>query len=130
MVMPLVITLASNTASPDVPKGTLSYRLRICAPQLLHIDLSGRPRWFKGGVVKGPSEASRSENEYQAFRSFMVEQSDLQEGINTAWKPEQDNVYCLTSPLDRVFHFNLEEERALDMIVSQARKIDAGVESS
>lgn len=119
--------MTSNAKERDNVNDTLPYRLRICAPQLVHLDLDGRPLWFAGGLLNSGS-AAKGQTGYHTFCSFMVEQSDLEE--ETAWEFQRGDVYCLTSPPDLVSELKKEEDRILDIIVALTTKIDADEEDS
>jgi len=89
----------------------------MCAPQLLHLDLEGRPLWFNGWLAKDKFK-DRKKQEYASFDHYMVEPTDLREpGV---WDMGEANTCCLTA--DAVLTFHEDEREVIDMIMSTARE--------
>ena len=96
---------------------TAATNFTMCAPQLLHLDLEGRPLWFNGWLAKNKF-SDRKKQEYATFANYMIEPTDLREpGV---WDMGESNTCCLTA--DAVLDFNEGEREVIDMIMSTARE--------
>ncbi|GAB7343860.1 hypothetical protein MBLNU457_1826t1 [Dothideomycetes sp. NU457] len=106
--------LHDETSSHHVARAT---NYTMCAPQLLHLDLEGRPLWFNGWLAKNKF-SDRKKQEYASFDHYMIERTDLREpGV---WDMGESNTCCLTA--DAVLTFNEGERGVIDMIMSTARE--------
>lgn len=94
--------------------------LRMCAPQLLHLDLEGRPLWFNGGLVHNKF-LDRREWRFEAFESYLAEPRDVREP--GAWVLGDGNMCCLTTDAHLRGDLTPEERGLLGEIVEQARKV-------
>jgi hypothetical protein len=92
----------------------------VCAPQLLHLDTSGRPLWFNGWLLPNKFEeyGFREPAQFDVFLHEPRERRDPE-----AWELRESNVCCLTA--DQFFEFTKGERAALDMIIDSGRQ--AGV---
>lgn len=94
--------------------------LTICAPQLLHLDVSGRPMWFNGWLL--PNKFSDDMGLQPAdFEAFITEPRDVR--AIESWKLEDSNICCLSS--DHPSNFTPMEKSILDQTVEIARKVGA-----
>ncbi|RAL08493.1 putative alpha-1,3-mannosyltransferase, partial [Aspergillus homomorphus CBS 101889] len=76
----------------------------ICAPQLLHLGIDGRPLWFNGWLL--PNKFSDDEHQQPTgFEAFIPEPGTTEDG--GAWKLHENNVCCLSA--DRVVDFSAAE---------------------
>jgi alpha 1,3-mannosyltransferase len=101
-------------------KYLLQNTITICAPQLLHLDLSGRPIWFNGWLL--PNKFSDDLYQQPAnFEAFIQEPRDVRAA--ESWKLEENNVCCLSS--DHLSSFTLVEKSILDQTVEIARNVGA-----
>jgi hypothetical protein len=92
----------------------------ICAPQLLHLDVAGRPLWFNGWLL--PNKFSDDPDLQPVdFESFIVEPSDI--GDPGPWELKLNNVLCISS--EQVFNLTAAEKRTLDTTVGIARRVGA-----
>ncbi|CAN8100717.1 unnamed protein product [Discula destructiva] len=106
-----------NTTEPDlidIPQP------RICSPQLLHLDLDGRPLWFNGGLVRNKF-LDRREWKFGTWDTFLIEPRDIREP--GAWFLGDANMCCLTSDSHLKEALSANEMRLLDAMVSQAKKV-------
>ncbi|KAJ5466632.1 hypothetical protein N7539_009588 [Penicillium diatomitis] len=107
---------SSSISIVDTSKKTFS----ICAPQLLHLDVDGRPLWFNGWLL--PSKFSDDPRLQPVnFTSFIVESADSENP--SPWEVKEDNVLCLSS--EKVVELTLAEKESLDSTVRTARKVGA-----
>ncbi|KAJ5625544.1 hypothetical protein N7510_001853 [Penicillium lagena] len=105
------------------PAASKSDTYTVCAPQLLHLDRTGRPLWFNGWLL--PNKFSSKEP--GKFESFIREE----EGYVTddsPWQLHPSNVCCLTS--NKVFDFSENEKHVLDMTIESGRRTGALGEKS
>lgn len=94
--------------------------LTICAPQLLHLDVSGRPIWFNGWLL--PNKFSDNMNLQPAnFEAFIKEPRDVR--AIESWKLEENNICCLSS--DHPYNFTYMEKSILDQTIAIARDVGA-----
>lgn len=96
----------------------------ICAPQLLHLDLTGKPLWFNGWVLDNKF-ADKSHKQFAAFEDYVVEPHRW-EG-DDAWQLQQDNQCCLTTYPGLKFEFTKAEKEILSMIIERAKDVEAAV---
>ncbi|KAL3459776.1 putative alpha-1,3-mannosyltransferase [Aspergillus heterothallicus] len=91
----------------------------ICAPQLLHLDPSGRPLWFNGWVLSNKYQGKNREP--TDFRAFLREPRERREPH--AWQLHEHNECCLTS--EHLGEFSADERAVLDMIMASGRRAGA-----
>nr|KAK5432363.1 hypothetical protein LTR18_011120 [Exophiala xenobiotica] len=98
----------------------------ICAPQLLHLDVEGKPLWFNGWVLDNKF-ADKSRRHLATFKSYVVEPHawDGEE----PWQLQGDNLCCLTAPARLRFDFSQDEKETLEMIVRRVEEVEALVSS-
>jgi alpha 1,3-mannosyltransferase len=90
----------------------------LCSPQLLHLDLSGRPMWFNGWIQENKKI---EDSPVSTFEFFMPE---VQKDSTWAhWILGPDNMCCLKS--DNLQAFEQHEKDILNMIVETAKKSGA-----
>lgn len=92
----------------------------ICAPQLLHLDIQGRPLWFNGWLLHNKF-AEKSKKRFAAFDHYLVENKNPH-----AWQLAESNMCCLTVDESRRFSFSDEERETLKMIMDRARETGMG----
>ncbi|KAH8803241.1 mannosyltransferase putative-domain-containing protein [Xylogone sp. PMI_703] len=92
----------------------------ICAPQLLHLDMEGRPLWFNGWILNNKF-ADKKQRSSSNFDVFLIEPTDKREP--DAWQLQEHNEACLTA--DEANKFSEEEKETLDMIIALAKEQDA-----
>ncbi|KAJ5278576.1 hypothetical protein N7478_003948 [Penicillium angulare] len=92
----------------------------ICAPQLLHLGVDGRPLWFNGWLL--PNKFSPNQNRRPTnFEAFIREPRTFEEG--RSWKLEGNNICCLSA--DHVFNFTPAEKDTLDQTIKIAQRVGA-----
>lgn len=92
----------------------------ICAPQLLHLDVTGRPLWFNGWLL--PNKFLKDHHQQRArFEGFISEPRSV--GDAGGWTLEKDNICCLSS--DHLSNFTRSEETVLENIVEIGRSVGA-----
>jgi hypothetical protein len=111
--------LADDSESEESPKTTTRGDYTICAPQLLHLDRSGRPLWFNGWVL--PNKYQGKNREPTDFQAFLREPRGRREP--DAWQLHEHNVCCLTS--EYMSEFSADERAVLDMIMASGRRAGA-----
>ncbi|KIX04411.1 uncharacterized protein Z518_05279 [Rhinocladiella mackenziei CBS 650.93] len=107
-------------AEEEDPGNTGPSSYTICSPQLLHLDLEGKPLWFNGWLLDNKF-ADRKQKKFGKFETYLIEPRDIREP--GAWQLEESNMCCLTTdpPLKR--DFTPEEREILDMMIQQAREV-------
>lgn len=104
----------------DVDSEQRKERFSICSPQLLHLDVTGRPLWFNGWLL--PNKFSDDPHLQPVdFESFIVEPRDI--GDPGPWELQLNNVLCLSS--EHVFNFTTAEKATLDITIEIARRVGA-----
>lgn len=88
----------------------------ICAPQLLHLDVTGRPFWFNGWLL--PNKFSE-DGQNPDFEAFIDEPKD----VPGPWKLGEHNSCCLTS--DHVLNFTHSEKDILERMIVTAKDVGA-----
>lgn len=94
----------------------------ICAPQLLHLDLQGKPLWFNGWLLDNKF-ADKKQKKFGKFEHYLIEPRDVRDP--GAWQLEESNMCCLTTDAPLKRDFSPEEKAVLAMMIQQAR--DVGV---
>jgi len=105
-----------NLDSSDRPPAT---NYTICAPQLLHLDRSGRPLWFNGWILN--NKFDNLHVRLAKFEYFMKEQRE-DEG-DAEWSLEKNNICCLKS--DEIFTFSKTEKKTIRDMISIAKDVGA-----
>ncbi|RVX66830.1 hypothetical protein B0A52_09560 [Exophiala mesophila] len=94
----------------------------ICAPQLLHLDLDGKPLWFNGWLMENKF-ADKKKKKFGTFEHYLIEPHDIRDP--GAWQLEESNMCCLTAEPEYRRDFTNEEKALLAMMIQQAK--DVGV---
>ncbi|GAB7352535.1 hypothetical protein MBLNU459_g2927t1 [Dothideomycetes sp. NU459] len=91
----------------------------MCSPQLLHLDLSGRPLWFNGWIQedKFAHDAHVAVSKFEFYTSERLADSP---DVFGHWDLGEHNMCCLRT--DRIHAFEESEKDILDMIISIARE--------
>jgi hypothetical protein len=89
----------------------------VCAPQLLHFTLEGRPLWFNGWISESKGQ-KKEEVDPSAFMVFMEEPRDRKE----SWKIHGANVCCLTA--EDVNEFTEKENEVIETIIGLAKQVN------
>jgi alpha 1,3-mannosyltransferase len=93
---------------------------RMCSPQLLHLDLEGKPFWFNGGLVKNKF-LERRQWKFGTFDSYLIEPRDVREP--GAWILGEGNMCCLTTDNHLYGILTPAEKELMDEIIAQARRV-------
>lgn len=109
----------SGSDTEDLPVN-LGPPPRICSPQLLHLDLEGKPLWFNGGLVRNKF-LDRRQWKFGAWDMYMIEPRDLREP--GAWFLGDANMCCLTSDHELLAELSQKDKDLLDAIVMRAKKV-------
>ncbi|PYH49817.1 putative alpha-1,3-mannosyltransferase [Aspergillus saccharolyticus JOP 1030-1] len=107
------------TSADNPPTATLTAPLQICAPQILHLGVDGRPLWFNGWLLRNKYATKQ---EYGTFEGFITEPPDAHD--DGSWKLQQNNVCCMSA--DRVTGFTDAEREVLGRMVEIAREVGGG----
>lgn len=95
-------------------------KFKICSPQLLHLDLDGRPLWFNGGLVRNKF-TDRREWKFGTWDTFLIEPREIREP--GAWFLGDANMCCLTTDSHLKGALSSKERGLLDAMVAQAKKV-------
>lgn len=93
---------------------------KMCAPQLLHLDLDGKPFWFNGGLVMNKF-LERRQWKFGTFDSYLIEPRDIREP--GAWILGDGNMCCLTTDHHLYGVLTAAEKDLIDEMIVQARKM-------
>ncbi|KAI5917848.1 mannosyltransferase putative-domain-containing protein [Camillea tinctor] len=95
----------------------------ICASQLLHLDLDGRPLWFNNWLLED-KYADRAEQRFLVAESFLADARLLPEkGDGDFWSIATANMACLTAEEKRVGKLTEKEKRIFDMMVRRTKEV-------
>lgn len=95
----------------------------ICAPQLLHLDVHGKPLWFNGWLLHNKF-AEKSKKRFARFEHYLIEPREVREP--GAWQLADSNMCCLTTDADKTHEFSVQEKKILDMIMRRAEEMGMG----
>lgn len=104
---------SSSIAKRGAPK-----TVKLCAPQLLHLDTAGKPLWFNGGLVDNKF-ADKKKRKLASFKEYLVEPRELREP--TPWQLGESNMACLDS--ERRFEFTEAELKLLNSLLDHHKAI-------
>lgn len=93
---------------------------RMCSPQLLHLDLEGKPFWFNGGLVRNKF-LERRQWKFGTFDSYLIEPRDVREP--GAWILGEGNMCCLTTDNHLYGLLTAAEKELIDEMIAQARSM-------
>lgn len=96
---------------------------RMCAPQLLHLDLDQKPLWFNGGLVRNKF-VPRRDRKFESFESYLIEPRDIREP--GAWFLGEGNMCCLTTDNHLKGDLTGAEKELLNEMFKQARIVGIG----
>jgi alpha 1,3-mannosyltransferase len=94
----------------------------ICAPQLLHLDTSGKPLWFNGWLLSNKF-ADKKQKRFGRFDHYLIEPRDVRDP--GAWQLHENNECCLTTDPDKKFDFSDSERQLLAEMMAQAKEVGA-----
>lgn len=112
-------TTETESSIPELP-ASLGPKPKICSPQLLHLDLNGKPLWFNGGLVRNKF-LDRREWKFGSWDTYLIEPRDIREP--GAWFLGDANMCCLTSDHHLQGELSPTEKGLLDAMVAQAKKV-------
>ena len=92
----------------------------LCSPQLLHLDLDGKPLWFNGWLLDNKF-ADKKQKKFGKFDHYLIEPHDIREP--GAWQLEESNMCCLTTDIHLKRDFTSEDKAILEMMINQAREV-------
>ncbi|ETI20826.1 hypothetical protein G647_07168 [Cladophialophora carrionii CBS 160.54] len=92
----------------------------ICSPQLLHLDLEGKPLWFNGWLLDNKF-ADKKQKKFGKFEHYLIEPRDVRDP--GAWQLEESNMCCLTTDAELKRDFTAQEKDVLNMMISQAKEV-------
>ncbi|ROW10524.1 hypothetical protein VMCG_02137 [Cytospora schulzeri] len=92
---------------------------RMCSPQLLHLDLEGKPLWFNGGLVRNKF-LDRRDWTFEVFESYLIEPRDVREP--GAWVLGEGNICCLTTDYRLKGDLTAAHRELLGEMIKHARK--------
>ncbi|KAJ0123197.1 lpha-mannosyltransferase [Diaporthe amygdali] len=112
---------AENELDPSaaVPSAVPQPSRKMCAPQLLHLDLDGKPFWFNGGLVMNKF-LDRRQWKFGTFESYLIEPHDIREP--GAWILGDGNMCCLTTDHHLYGILTPAEKDLLEEMITVARK--------
>lgn len=106
--------------APAAPSSAPLPSRRMCAPQLLHLDLEGKPFWFNGGLVMNKF-LERRQWRFGTFDSYLIEPRDVREP--GAWILGEGNMCCLTTDNHLYGVLTPEEKELVDEMIAQAKRM-------
>lgn len=92
----------------------------ICSPQLLHLDVEGKPLWFNGWLLDNKF-ADKKQKKFGKFEHYLIEPRDIRDP--GAWQLEESNMCCLTTDAPLKRNFSPEEKDILQMMINQAKEV-------
>ena len=101
----------------DIPEPS---NYTICSPQLLHLDLQGKPLWFNGWLLDNKF-ADKKQKKFGKFEHYLIEPRDIRDP--GAWQLEESNMCCLTTDPELKKDFSKEERDILAMMIAQAKEV-------
>lgn len=113
----------ASDISEDVQTTSGPSNYTICSPQLLHVDVAGKPLWFNGWLLDN-KYADKSKQKFAHFEEYLIEPHDIREP--GAWQLGEANMCCLTSDPDKYFVLSEEDKAVLQMIMGRALEVKAG----
>lgn len=108
----------TNSGNDTDPQGLPKHK--ICSPQLLHLDVNGKPMWFNGGLVRNKFLDWR-DWKFGAWDTYLIEPREIREP--GAWFLGEANMCCLTTDNHLKGDLTERERALLDSMVAQARKV-------
>ncbi|POS80145.1 alpha-1,3-mannosyltransferase [Diaporthe helianthi] len=108
----------TDTDTTSLPDALASRRM--CSPQLLHLDLEGKPFWFNGGLVTNKF-LERRRWKFGTFDSYLIEPRDVREP--GAWILGEGNMCCLTTDNHLYGMLTTAEKDLMGMMIAQARRM-------
>lgn len=109
--------VTATAKMPDLPI--------LCSPQLLHLDLDGRPLWFNGWLVDDKFAATKDQV-FSKFEHYLVEPP--QQGREpSGWTIESHNRCCLSTPYASQRVLTIEEKQLLRAMAEQAMAVRKGM---
>lgn len=111
---------ADLTPAAAAPSSAPLPSRRMCAPQLLHLDLEGKPFWFNGGLVMNKF-LERRQWKFGTFDSYLIEPRDVREP--GAWILGEGNMCCLTTDNHLYGVLTTAEKDLVDEMIAQARRM-------
>lgn len=105
-------------APPPEAKDPENYT--ICSPQLLHLDLDGKPLWFNGWLLDNKF-ADKKQKRFGRFEHYLIEPRDVRDP--GAWQLEESNMCCLTTDAALKRDFSPQEKEVLEMMIAQAKEV-------
>ncbi|KIW63747.1 hypothetical protein PV04_08726 [Phialophora macrospora] len=111
-----------DPATPPAPQEDLPEpsNYTICSPQLLHLDLEGKPLWFNGWLLDNKF-ANKKQKKFGKFETYLIEPRDIRDP--GAWQLEESNMCCLTTDANLKRDFTPEERDILSMMIGQAKEV-------
>ena len=94
----------------------------ICAPQLLHLDTSGKPLWFNGWLLSNKF-ADKKQKKFGRYDHYLIEPRDVREP--GAWQLHENNECCLTTDADKKFDFSDAEKQLIHDMMRKAKEVGA-----
>jgi alpha 1,3-mannosyltransferase len=94
----------------------------VCAPQLLHLDIGGRPLWFNGGLLSNKF-VEKKKKELGIFEVYLREPGENDGDNDSSWRLTDSNICCLTT--DHTLSFDDDERVTLRMLAEFAKKAGA-----
>ena len=107
-------------AHPEAP--STSDNFTICSPQLLHLDVEGKPFWFNGWLLDNKF-VDKKQKKFGKFEHYLIEPHEIREP--GAWQLEDSNMCCLTTDTNKKFDFSESERLILADMMKKAKEVGA-----
>ncbi|KAK6525398.1 hypothetical protein TWF694_005537 [Orbilia ellipsospora] len=97
----------------------------ICAPQLLHLDLEGKPLWFNGWILVNKFEEDVTKRKANVFTHYLRENPNpvYEPNVPHQWQLKENNNACLSA--GKSYAFTEAEKGTLDSIMKDAEVVGA-----
>ncbi|KAF3921868.1 hypothetical protein AA313_de0209392 [Arthrobotrys entomopaga] len=115
--------LSDSSKTPETLTTPRQYE--ICAPQLLHLDLEGKPLWFNGWILKNKFEEDVTKRKANVFTHYLRENPNpvYKPNVPHQWQLKENNNACLSA--GQSYAFTEVEKGTLDSIMKEAEIVGA-----
>lgn len=115
-----------NNPTQPPPPAEKPQKFTICAPQLLHLDMEGKPLWFNGWILSNKFEENKKKRTGSTFEAYLREPREdekKEEGEEDPWQLQQHNEACLSAKEE--YRFEPSEQAVLNDIIEEAKRVGA-----
>lgn len=113
-----------GVVKPAKDNTTEAKNFTICAPQLVHFDVEGKPLWFNGWLLESKFADEKSKK-FAKFHDYVIEPPTLREP--TPWQLGEGNIACLTTDPERKGDLAQKDLDMLDWLINKAKEVRARI---